>query len=112
MRNSGIVAFDHTQAKDAYYLYKTLWNRKSPTLHIVGKNREVRLGKRQAVKVYCSRGVPTVTINGDSVAVHNISQGIFVTDSIEMFGYNHIVASTEKLCDSTTFAVGNYLRRK
>lgn len=112
VRNSGIVAFDHTQAKDAYYLYKTLWNRKSPTLHIVGKNREVRLGKRQAVKVYCSRGVPTVTINGDSVAVHNISQGIFVTDSIEMFGYNHIVASTEKLCDSTTFAVGNYLRRK
>lgn len=112
VRNSGIVAFDHTQAKDAYYLYKTLWNRKSPTLHIVGKNREVRLGKRQVVKVYCSRGVPTVTINGDSVAVHNISQGIFVTDSIEMFGYNHIVASTEKLCDSTTFAVGNYLRRK
>lgn len=112
VRNSGIVAFDHTQAKDAYYLYKTLWNRKSPTLHIVGKNREVRLGKRQAVKVYCSRGVPAVTINGDSVAVHNISQGVFVTDSIEMFGYNHIVASTEKLCDSTTFAVGNYLRRK
>ena len=112
VRNSGLVAFDHAQYKDAYYLYKTLWNKKSPTLHIVGKNREVRLGKRQAVKIYCSRGVPTVTINGNPVAVRNISQGIFVTDSIEMYGNNHVVVSTDKLCDSTTFAVGNYLRRK
>jgi beta-galactosidase len=112
VRNSGLMAFDHAQSKDAYYLYKTLWNRKSPTLHIVGKNREARLGKCHAVKVYCSRGVPNVTINGQTVAVRNISQGIFVTDSVEMSGYNHVVVSTDKLCDSTTFAVGNYLRRK
>ena len=112
VRNSGLVAFDHNQRKDAFYLYKTLWNRKSPTLHIVGKNRELRRDKRQAIKVYSSEGVPMVTINGESVAVHNHSQGVYVTDTVEMADYNQVVASTLKLCDSTTVAVANYLRRK
>ena len=112
VRNSGLVTFDHSQRKDAYYLYKTLWNRSEPTLHIVGRAREVRLQNKQAVKVYCSQGIPTVTINGDSVAVHNRSQGIFVTDSIPMSGYNNIVVSTPELQDSTTLAVGNFLIRK
>lgn len=39
VRNTGLVSFDRTQRKDAYYLYRTLWNRRMPTLHIVGKNR-------------------------------------------------------------------------
>ena len=112
IRNSGLVCFDHTQGKDAYYLYRTLWNRNSPTLHIVGKNREVRHRNRQVIKVYCSQGVPMLTINGDSVAMHNRAQGIFETDSLTLTGFNSVVATTPSLRDSTTFTIGNYLKRR
>ncbi|MBQ9138791.1 MAG: beta-galactosidase [Alistipes sp.] len=111
-RNSGLVSFDHSQNKDAYYLYRTLWNRTSPTLHIVGKNREVRMRNRQVIKVYCSQGVPTLTINGENVNMRNCSQGIFVTDSLTMSGFNTVIATTPNLRDSTTFTIGNYLKRR
>ncbi len=112
IRNSGLVCFDHNKAKDGYYLYRTLWNKKSHTLHIVGKNREVRTHNRQVIKVYCSQGVPTLTINGDSVVMHNRSQGVFTTDSLLLSGFNTVIASTPTLRDSTTFTIGNYLKRK
>jgi hypothetical protein len=78
----------------------------------VGKNREVRTHNRQVIKVYCSQGVPTLTINGDSVVMHNRSQGVFTTDSLLLSGFNTVIASTPTLRDSTTFTIGNYLKRK
>lgn len=110
--NSGVVGFDHNQKRDTYYLYRTLWNCKNPTLHIVSKNREVRAKNSQVIKVYSSKGVPTLTINGDTIALHNRSQGIFVTDSLVMSGQNNVIVQAEELRDSTTFTIGNYLRRK
>ena len=112
VRNSGLIAFDHNQRKDAFYLYKTLWNKYQPTLHIVGKNREIKAQSKQAVKVYSSHGVPSLTINGDSVALHNRGQGVFITDSLTLSGYNTIIATTPELRDSTTLMIGNFLRRK
>lgn len=111
-RNSGLVCFDHKQTKDSYYLYRTLWNKRDNTLHIVGRNREVRSRNSQVIKVYCSQGVPTLTINGDSVVMHNRSQGIFMTDSLTLNGFNTVIATTPTLRDSTTFTIGNYLKRK
>ena len=67
---------------------------------------------RQVIKVYCSQGVPQLTINGDSVALRNCAQGIFVTDSLNMSGLNTVIATTDNLRDSTTFTIGNYLPRK
>ena len=112
VRNSGLIAFDHNQRKDAFYLYKTLWNKYQPTLHIVGKNREIKAQSKQAVKVYSSHGVPTLTINGDSITLHNRGQGIFISDSLTLSGYNTIIATTPELRDSTTLMIGNFLRRK
>ena len=112
VRNYGLVSFDREKFKDTYYLYRTLWNRRDHTLHIVGKNRELRQTNRQVIKVYCSQGVPKLTINGDSVVMHNRSQGIFVTDSLTLSGFNAVVATTPTLRDSTTLTIGNYLRRK
>lgn len=111
-RNTGMVCFDHKEKKDAFYLYRTLWNKQSPTLHIVGKNREINANHRQVIKVYSSQGVPMLTINGENVPMHNRSQGVFVTDSLNLSGFNTIIATTPELRDSTTLTIGNYLLRK
>lgn len=110
--NSGLASFDHNTFKDSYFLYKTLWNKEEPCLHIVGKNRQVRRKNNQVIKLYCSQGVPSLTINGDSVLVKNCGQGIFVTDSLMLNDFNTVIATTPELRDSTSFSIGNYLRRK
>lgn len=110
--NSGMIAFDHNQKRDAFYLYKTLWNKQSPTLHIVSKNREVRAKNSQVIKVYSSNGIPTLTINGDTIKLNNLTEGIFFTDSLVLSGQNNVVVQTPEQRDSTTFTIGNYLRRK
>ena len=111
-RNTGVVCFDHKEKKDAFYLYRTLWNKQSPTLHIVGKNREINANNRQVIKVYSSQGVPALTINGEDVAMHNRSQGVFVTDSLSLSGFNTIITTTPALRDSTTLTIGNYLLKR
>lgn len=111
VRNSGLAAFDHTQRKDAYYLYKTMWNTSSPTLYIVGKNRDVRMLDRQVVKVYSSQGAPTLKINGEQVAVRMLSPGVFATDTLSMHGRNHITAEVVGNSDSMVLTVGNYLKK-
>ena len=111
LRNTGLMTHDHTQRKDAYYLYKTLWHDRRPTLHIVGKSAPIRSRNRQAVRIYSSQGAPTVLVNGDTVAVRQRSIGVFVTDSLTLSGRNHIEAHTADCRDSMTLVIGNYLRR-
>lgn len=111
VRNSGLAAFDHAQCKDAYYLYKTIWNTDSPTLYIVGKNRDVRMRDRQAVKIYSSQGMPTLRINDQEVGVRMLSPGVFSTDTLSMRGRNQITVEVAGRRDSMVLTVGNYLKK-
>ena len=110
--NSGLVAFDHSARKDAFYLYRTLWNKRVPTLHIVGKGRDVRLSKRQCLTLYSSGETPLLTVNGDTVRVKSLSQGVFRTDTIELHGRNSIRAYAGGCVDSMELTIGNYLKRR
>ncbi len=111
VRNSGLAAFDHAQCKDAYYLYKTVWNTASPTLYIVGKNRDVRMRDHYPVKVYSSQGRPTLTINGAPVEMKMLSQGVFSTDTLSLRGCNKICVSVADMRDSMVLTTGNYLKK-
>ena len=110
--NSGLVAFDHSTRKEVFYLYRTLWNKREPTLHIVGKGRDVRLSRRQCLTVYSSGEQPLLTVNGDSVRVRAVGQGIFRTDTLDMCGRNTIRATAGNCADSMELTIGNYLKRR
>lgn len=112
VRNSGLVAFDHSTRKDAFYLYRTLWNKRVPTLHIVGKSRDVRLSNRQSLTIYSSGEQPLLTVNGDTIRVQSVAQGIFRSDTIELRGRNTIRAWAGECADSMTLTIGNYLKRR
>jgi hypothetical protein len=53
-----------------------------------------------------------LTVNGEDVPMHNRSQGVFVTDSLSLSGFNTIIATTPALRDSTTLTIGNFLLKK
>lgn len=70
INGEGLVTIDRRERKDAYYLYRALWNERKPTLHIVDKRRSParpQPGRRSAL--YSSVGAPTLFVGADTVAM-------------------------------------------
>ena len=112
MRNSGVVAGDHKSRKNLFYLYKSQWNRRQPTLYITDKARDIRSDEEQVFTIYSSVGRPVLTINGDTVACENVARTIYRTETLKLKGTNEIKASVADKSDEMTLTIGNYLKVK
>ena len=108
VRNSGVVAGDHKSRKNLFYLYKSQWNRRQPTLHITDKERDIRSEESQVLTIYSSLGRPVLTINGDTVACENVARTIYRTDTLKLKGTNTVKASVADKEDEMTRTIGNY----
>ena len=108
----GLVGLDRCERKDAFYLYKALWNKEEPTLHITDKRRTLRDGERQAFHIYSSAGAPTLLAGADTLAVTEYATCQYRTDSVSLRGTVEIKAIAGPLRDSVTLRVGNVLKPK
>jgi len=108
----GLVTLDRREKKDAYYLYRTLWNRRCPTLYIAERRWRVRPDAAQQLKVYCSGGEPVLLVNGDSVALTKYAEGQFRADCTLRLGENRIEARCGELRDSVALRVGTALKAR
>jgi beta-galactosidase len=107
----GLVTFDHKDKKDAYYLYRALWNKKEPTLHLTEKRRNVRQDSVQRVKFYhSSKHTPIMIVNKDTVGVKEYAPCQYISDSIIMKSRNNIVVTAGELSDQQTIIIDNALR--
>lgn len=107
----GLVTFDHKDKKDAYYLYRALWNKKEPTLHLTEKRRNVRQDSVQRVKFYhSSKHTPIMIVNKDTVSVKEYAPCQYISDSIIMKSRNNIVVTAGELSDQQTIIIDNALR--
>ena len=65
MNDKGLVTRDRLVRKDAFYLYKSLWNKKETTVHITSSRLEyVPAGKEFSIKVYSNAKNLTLYQNG------------------------------------------------
>ena len=110
IRDSGVVAGDHKSRKNLFYLYKSQWSRRKPTLHITDKHRDIRSEERQVLTVYSSLGRPVMTINGDTVACENVARTIYRTDTLTLKGTNAVKVTVGDRRDEMSLTIGNYLR--
>lgn len=110
VRNSGVVAGDHKSRKNLFYLYKSQWNHRKPTLHITDKHRDIRTEERQVLTIYSSLGLPTVTVNGEAVGCQSVGGTIYRTDTLTLKGVNVVKASVGDKADEMVLTIGNYLR--
>lgn len=112
--NSGLMDFDHRAAKDAYYLYRAMWNRRSGTLHIAERRWTERRDTLQNIKVYCSTGTPTLIVEGDTVAVREVAQCQYVADSVVVHQRATVraVDATGGLRDSVGFTTHSLKARR
>lgn len=63
-RNSkGLVTFDRSEKKDAFFLYKAFWS-KEPFIHICGKRFTRRYGEETNIVIYSNLPSMTIRVNG------------------------------------------------
>ena len=72
--NTGLVTADRNTRKDAFYLYKSLWNSAEPTLYISSRRVTERSSAPQRITVYSSAGEPSLTVGDESVAMEEVSR--------------------------------------
>lgn len=110
VNGTGLVTIDRRSCKDAYYLYRALWNTREPTLHLVDKRRRLRDQTRQAFRVYSSAGVPTLLVGQDTVAMNEYAPCQYRSDSVTVTGIVPVRVYAGELEDSVTLRVGNVLK--
>lgn len=109
----GLVTFDRKDCKDAYYLYRSLWNKQSPTLHLSEKRRNIRQDSIQQIKFYSSAKVtPILLVNKDTVGVKEYAPCQFISDTVIMHSRNKIKVVAGDLYDEQIITIGNALKQR
>ena len=67
----GLVTFDRSLRKDAFYLYKAAWNKTEPFVHLCGKRYVNRCEEQTEIKVYSNRGEVSLYVDGTRIAVQS-----------------------------------------
>ena len=69
MNDKGLVTRDRQTRKDAFYLYKSLWNKKETTVYVTSRRlRSIPAGKEFTIKVYSNAKTLTLYQNGRQIA--------------------------------------------
>lgn len=109
----GMVSFDRKDQKDAYYLYRALWNKKSPTLYISEKRRNIRQDSVQTIKIYSSaKEAPVLTVNKEAVKVNQTAPCQYVSDPVIMHGKNIVEVKAGELTDHQIITIRNALKQR
>ena len=94
----GLVTFDRTLRKDAFYLYKAAWNKNEPFVHLCGKRYANRCEEETEIKVYsnCSK----VTLYADGNKIDTREGKTVFTFRIPLLGEHLIKAEADGVKDT------------
>ena len=87
------------------FIYKAMWNKEEPTLHIAGKHNCHRTSPQQTFRVYSSAGEPLMTIGGDTVRLTRYADCQYRSDTVTLTGRAEVKVRAGKLRDSTTVLI-------
>ena len=63
----GLVTFDRSLRKDAFYLYKAAWNKHESFVHLCGKRYQNRAVTETEIKVYSNQPAVTLYVDGTKI---------------------------------------------
>ncbi len=89
--NIGIVTFDRTTCKDAYYIYKAAWNTTDKFVHISDKRWAQRTEPTQEIVVYSNMPAVELMLNGTPLPPVEGVGGRFVWKNVELNGGVNII---------------------
>ena len=103
----GLVTIDRSTPKDAYYLYKAVWN-SEPMLHLTEKRWRNREGQKQSFKCYTNTGGVELFVNGESRGEATPAEGIARWEGVMMRKGENTIEVTSKdtsLSDRMTLVI-------
>lgn len=86
VNNCGLVDYGHSEAKDAYYLYRAKWNANEPTLYITNRRWMERRDTLQHIDIYSSVGEPTLLCGEDTLPLRQVADVQWRADSVVLRG--------------------------
>ena len=90
INHKGLVTFDRTYKKDAFYAYKA-WLSKDPFVHICSKRYVDRVGETTKIKVYSNQPAVELVVDGERVGKMQCGDHLFVFE-IKNAGEQNITA--------------------
>ena len=83
----GLLGYDHTTRKDAYYFFKAAWNKSDPFVWLTDKRFTSRNKATQTIKVYSNCDKVELFVNGTSVGLGTkIQDGVFAWNNVKLSG--------------------------
>lgn len=113
VNDHGLVSYDRSVKKDAFYIYKAAWNRTQPFVHIAEKRLSVRENPEQTIRVYSNQSQVELVVNGRSCGTIESTDGIFIWEKVALnAGANTIeaVSPDSPYSDHSTIIVGKNAR--
>lgn len=93
VNDKGLVSYDRTVVKDAFYFYRANWSAR-PTLHLVDRRYTDRVHAVLDVKAYSNAARAQLWLNGVAQGTANCSQGICLWRGIHLTpGTNEVRAA-------------------
>ncbi|GIZ09598.1 glycoside hydrolase family 2 protein [Flavobacterium sp. UMI-01] len=105
LNHKGLVTYDRTTKKDAFYFYKTNWS-KEAVLYIAERRNTIRKETETTVKVYTNQPTATLWLNGKKIATQKLTSDIKIIEfkKIKLAkGNNHIEIKAGKLTDDVNW---------
>lgn len=104
----GLVTYNRHTKKDAFYLYKALWNRSEEFIYITQKRVDKRSSKRQNLTVFSSCKTVDLIVNGISHSTVTPIDGVARWNGVILnIGKNTIVASCGDVSDKIEIEIYN-----
>ena len=105
LNDKGLVTYDRSIKKDAFYYYKANWNKEDPFVYITSRRFTERTDDVTQVKVYSNCENVALMVNGKDYGSGTKTQnGVFVWDDVslkesgnEVFAYS---VDDESICDN------------
>lgn len=109
-KNYGLVTFDRSQKKDAYYLYKANWNADDKFTHIANSRIVHKNLGENTIVVYSNCSFVDLIVNSVNLGGHKPINGVVKWTNIKLpKKFNSItVIGDKKYTDSTTLKTENY----
>ncbi|QMS85076.1 glycoside hydrolase family 2 protein [Candidatus Xianfuyuplasma coldseepsis] len=102
LNNKGLVNFDRTIRKDAFFYYKAKWS-KEPMVHLNSKRFVERHNKDITLKAYSNLDEITFFLNGQKVPTTDHYDVIYTANVTLQEGENTVTVCAGELCDETVF---------
>ena len=113
MNDKGIVSYDRTVRKDAYYFYKANWS-SEPVLYIAARRYSQRTEAKTDIKVYTNQQQATLYLNGKRIGKakrDEIGRVVFKDVTLRE-GENTIRVTSGKLTDECRCTLNSNIKKE